>query len=105
MVKQLLERVVADNHAILPREGGESFALGAGFACPVHPGKPTKPSAVADARGSATLDIIWKPYGDRFGSQIVTPKGVRKLPLKSLGGMDYRPERARTASKHHVGGA
>ena len=54
MVKQLLERVVADNHAILPREGGESFALGAGFACPVHPGKPTKPSAVADVRGSAT---------------------------------------------------
>ena len=47
-------RLEGELHAILPHEGGESFALGAGFACPVHPGKPCNPSAVADVRGSAT---------------------------------------------------
>ena len=50
--RRRVRRVSMQDAGNLRRRSPAKVALG--FACPVHPGKPTKPSAVADARGSAT---------------------------------------------------
>ena len=50
--RRRVRRVSMQDAGNLRRRSPAKVALG--FACPVHPGKPTKPSAVADVRGSAT---------------------------------------------------
>ena len=62
--RRRVRRVSMQDAGNLRRRSPAKVALG--FACPVHPGKPTKPSAVADARGSATgskLDLRTSAIG------------------------------------------
>ena len=66
--RRRVRRVSMQDAGNLRRRSPAKVALG--FACPVHPGKPTKPSAVADVRGSATGYICgchgsWSMYGQR----------------------------------------